>query len=251
MEKLNYAKFIVRETGELIKKQMENALDIDTKMNEHDFVTNVDKQAEQHLINDINAKYEHQDFVTEEKMVATQGGDQVWIIDPIDGTTNFIFQKRNFAISVAYYENKKPVFGIVYDVMADNMYYAYAGEGAWVDDVKLLPLDTEKELKDAIVNADNRTLKTFKVDMDDTFMVQRYMGSAALEIVEVAMGRSQSYISRRLKPWDVAAAVIILKEVGGTWSFGDVRDGIFFEDEHGYFLSGSNTKIYDALKSYQ
>lgn len=249
MEKFNYAKRIVRETGALIQTLMNESLDIDTKMNAHDFVTNVDKRAEQHLINTIRAQYDNQDFITEEKMTENRSGDQVWIIDPIDGTTNFIFQKRNFAVSVAYYENEKPVFGIVYDVMADTMYSAVSGVGAWMDDVVLSALDTETNLKDAIINADNRTLKTFKVDMDDQIMVQRYIGSAALEIVEVAAGRSQSYISRRLKPWDVAAAVIILKEVGGSWMFGQCENEIFFEDEHGYFLCASNKKIYEALQA--
>lgn len=247
MEKLEYAKELVRDAGAYVKHLMSEGLDIETKSNIHDFVTNVDKQTEQFLINGINATYENQDFITEEKMTQTQGLSQMWIIDPIDGTTNFIFQKRNFAISVAYYEDKQPVFGIVYDVMADEMYVGVSGHGASVNGKKLNHLSSHTTLKDAIVNADNQAYKTFKVDLDDHIMTQRYLGSAALEIVTIAAGRTNAYISHRLKPWDVAAAVIVLQEAGGTWCYGDVVDGIYYEDTNGYFIGTSNQNVMSSL----
>ncbi|CAM3579351.1 inositol monophosphatase family protein [Erysipelothrix anatis] len=245
--KLEFTKELVRDTGRLIQSLMSQNLNIDTKQNAHDFVTNVDKQAEEFMVAAIQAMYPDQGFITEEKMIDNEVKHDMWIIDPIDGTTNFIFQKRNFAISVGYYEDGQPQFGIVYDVVGDEMYVGITGEGSYLNEQKLEPLDPKVVLKDAIVNADNRMFKTFKVDLDEHIMVQRYLGSAALEIIAVAAGRTNSYMSRRLKPWDIAAAVIILKEVGGTWYFGEHHDAIAYADKHEVFMSGSNATILESL----
>ncbi len=113
MEKLEFTKNLVLELGVYIRSILDNQLEITSKSSKHDFVTNVDKEVERRIIQSITSKYENQDFITEEKTVKTQGLRQVWIIDPIDGTMNFIVQKKNFAISIAYYEDSNPLFGLV------------------------------------------------------------------------------------------------------------------------------------------
>lgn len=251
MEKLNFAKELVYETADFIREKMKEGLDIDTKKNDHDFVTNVDKGAESYLINKINATYEGQDFVTEEKMIETKGLKDTWIIDPIDGTMNFIYLKKDFAISLAYYEDKKPVFGIVYDVVADEMFVGIHGQGAYLNEKALKPLDSTTQLSEAIINADTKTFLSFKVNPIEKIMSQRYVGSAAIEICAVAANRSNAYISRRLNPWDIAAGVIILQEVGGTWLYGDLEDEIYTEDKQGYFIGCGNQIIKESLLAYR
>lgn len=247
MEKLIFAKELVYETAEFIREKMKERLDIDTKKNNHDFVTNVDKGAESYLVDKINARYDQQDFVTEEKMIETKGLKDTWIIDPIDGTMNFIYLKKDFAISLAYYEDKKPVFGIVYDVVADEMFVGIHGQGAYLNDKKLQPLDQTTPLSESIINADTKSFLTFKENIIPLIMSQRYVGSAAIETCAVAAGRSNTYVSRRLNPWDIAAGVIILQEVGGTWNYGELEDEIYFEDKQGYFIGSSNRLIKDSL----
>ena len=101
--RLEFTEKLVYETGALIRNMMASSLEIDTKSSANDFVTNVDKAAEQFLVEGILDAYPNQDFLTEEKTIERQESDDLWIIDPIDGTLNFIYQRRNFAISIAYY----------------------------------------------------------------------------------------------------------------------------------------------------
>ncbi|CAM2864388.1 inositol monophosphatase family protein [Erysipelothrix tonsillarum] len=249
--KLAFAKELVYEAGEYVREHMKEDLNIDTKSARNDFVTNVDKGTEQFLVDKINAAYSAQNFITEEKMVESKGLDNLWIIDPIDGTSNFIFEKRNFAISVGYYEDQAPVFGIVYDVSRDEMYVGVEGEGAYLNDVKLPMLPQEKSLDDAVVYSDTKTLDVMfgdAVQANDAFMSVRYMGAASLEICGVAAGRHQVYLSRRLKVWDIAAATIILRAVGGAFTYDTCDNKIILKDQNYEFMCAVNPTVIQELK---
>lgn len=249
--RIDFTQELVKKAGENIKRLMSESVKVETKSADNDFVTNVDKATEVILVEGIKEMYPNDDFLTEEKTVATQGKDDLWIIDPIDGTTNFIFQQKNFAISIAYYYQNKPVFGIVYDVMADELFLGINGEGAFLNGVKLEDLNQDVGLKDAIVYGDLYSLSMFDKDtqaLRDEWVAHRYLGAASIEICWVAAGRMQSYISKNLKVWDVAAGVIILNEVKGQYTFGDIHNGIFFNDEDGEFFSTSNQRILNDFK---
>ncbi|RNM30757.1 inositol monophosphatase family protein [Erysipelothrix rhusiopathiae] len=249
--KLVFAKQLVYEAGDYVREHMKEELNIDTKSARNDFVTNVDKGTEKFLADRINAKYPNQNFITEEKMVASTGLDNLWIIDPIDGTSNFIFEKRNFAISVGYYEDQKPVFGIVYDVSRDEMYVGVNGDGAYLNDRKLPMLSQTITLMDSVVYSDTKTLELMfgdAVKAHDEFMSVRYMGAASLEICGVAAGRHQVYLSRRLKVWDIAAATIILEAVGGALTYDTCDNKIIFEDKNFEFMCASNPTVIQELK---
>ena len=246
-DKIEFAVELVKQTGEHIKHLMETQLQVETKSADNDFVTNADKGAERFLIDGITRQYENQDFITEEKLIATEGLDDLWIIDPIDGTTNFIYQKENFAVSVGFYHKKKPVFGIVYDVMKDELFLGIEGEGAYLNGKALPMLDQNTKLKTCLVNCDLNSLSMFKEDpaeFKENFVAHRYLGAASIELVGVAANRNQVYISKNLKVWDVAAGAIVLRAVGGYSSFGDVQDGIFFSDEDGEFFSCINEGVH-------
>lgn len=245
-ERIDFTVGLVKEAGANIKELMADSVKIETKSADNDFVTNVDKATEVILVQGLKKKYPLDDFLTEEKTVATAGLDDLWIIDPIDGTTNFIFQKENFAISIAYYYKEKPVFGIVYDVMRDELFLGITGEGAYLNDVRMPQLEQSENLKDAIVYGDLYSLSMFEMpvqELNKQFVAHRYLGAASIEICGVAANRMQAYISKNLKVWDVAAGAIILSEVGGHFSFGDIEDGIFFNDNDGEFFSASNQGI--------
>lgn len=251
MEKYLFALDLVQEAGDYIKNLMYGDLEVTTKSSIHDFVTKVDRMTEDFIVTRIQQKYSNQDFITEEKTVKTLGLNDVWILDPIDGTMNFIEQHKNFAISLAYYEKDVPVFGIVYDVMDHRMMSAIHNGGAYLNGKRLDKHETSKPLKDLLLNVSAKTLYEYQENPIPKFMGQRYIGSAALEICEVALGYSGAYISRRVNSWDIASATIILNELGGTWIHGDVLNGISQETKAQPIIAAANKTILEEIQEWK
>ena len=146
----------------------------------------------------------------------------VWIIDPIDGTVNFVHMQRNFAISIGIYENGVGKIGLIYDVIRDELYHTIKGNGVFMNDTILDPLESV-EVSKAIVGL-NATWVTENKRIDPSILGRlvkdlrgtRSYGSAALELASVAAGRFDAYISLRLAPWDFAAGKILVEELGGV-----------------------------------
>ena len=219
-----YAKKWTREAGAMIKDSFQNELIINTKSNADDLVTNMDKEIEQFFIAKIKDRYPSHRIIAEEGYgdeIASLNG-VVWIIDPIDGTMNFVHQQRNFAISVAVYENGVGMVGLIYDVVHDELYHALQNEGAYLNETKLSSL-SEVPIQEAVI-AVNATWVTENKRIDPSILASlvkdvrgtRSYGSAALELAYVAAGRLDAYITMRLSPWDFAAGSILLNEVGGV-----------------------------------
>ncbi|MFC2950242.1 inositol monophosphatase family protein [Virgibacillus sediminis] len=219
------AKDWVLEAGKNIREKINDPLQIDTKSNPNDLVTAMDKETEEFFANHIKQKYPGHSILSEEGFgdeLDSLGGI-VWIIDPIDGTMNFVHQKRNFAISVAIYEEGVGEIGLIYDVMADNMYQAKRGEGAYKNDVLLSQMDRNKQFEEAVFGlnhfwlcenrlVEEKRMQQFVKDIRGT----RTYGSAALEFAFVAEGVMDGYLSMNLAPWDVAAGIVLVNETGGV-----------------------------------
>jgi myo-inositol-1(or 4)-monophosphatase len=218
------AKQWVMEAGDKIRDSFTETLNIQTKSNPNDLVTNIDKEIEQFFINRIRKTFPNHRILGEEGL-----GDEVsnldgvvWIIDPIDGTMNFIHQQRNFAISLGVYENGIGKIGIIYDVAHGELYHAIAGKGAFMNAAELPPLK-KGTVKESII-ALNATWVMENHRIDHNLLIPlvreargtRSYGTAALEMVFVATGRVDAYISMRLSPWDVAAGAVIIEELGGV-----------------------------------
>jgi myo-inositol-1(or 4)-monophosphatase len=184
----------------------------------------MDKSIEKFFINKIQNT-----FLTH-KVLGEEGyGDQVqdksgiiWIIDPIDGTTNFIHQQSNFAISIGIYENGEGKMGLIYDVGGSNLYFAKKGEGAYLNEKKL-PCLEEVTLSEAVIGVNatwagpNRRVNHENVqNIVRKSRGTRSYGSAAIELAYVASGKLDAYMTMRLSPWDFAAGLILLNEVGGV-----------------------------------
>ena len=254
MERIEFTVNLVKEAGALIRAMIENEsnIEIETKAHDADFVTNVDKQTEIYIVEGIKKRYTHQDFLTEENTTVREKSDDLWIIDPIDGTTNFIFQKKNFGISVAFYHKRKPVFGIVYDVMADKLFLGISGKGAYLNGEKMNKTNQSIGLKQSLMYGDLYSLTMFPkglMHLREQLVSHRYLGAASLEICAVAENQAEAYISRNLKVWDVAAGVIILKEASGTFFFGGHDDDIYYNDADGVFISAQNNTIKADIKA--
>lgn len=214
----------IHEAGERIRESFSEKLLIHTKSSNTDLVTNIDKEIEQFFINKIHNAFPSHKILGEEgygdKLNRLDG--VVWIIDPIDGTMNFIHQQRNFAISIGIYENGVGVLGYIFDVVHNELYYAKKGEGAFLNDIRL-PNLTDVQLKEALI-AMNAAWITENKRINYRYLAPivkhvhgvRSYGSAALELAYVAAGRLDAYLTMRLSPWDYAAAMIIINEVGGV-----------------------------------
>ncbi|MCA1053361.1 inositol monophosphatase family protein [Rossellomorea aquimaris] len=213
----------IKEAGSKIRDSFQTELNIKTKSNRNDLVTNMDEATERLFIEKIRTTYKDHKIMGEEGF-----GDELldldgvtWILDPIDGTMNFVHQQRNFAISIGVYEDSVGVLGYIYDVVHDELYHAHRGHGAYMNDVKLPDLN-EVEVEDSVI-ALNAQWVTSNRRIDPKILsplVQkvrgtRSYGSAAIEMAYIAAGRLDAYLSMRLAPWDFAAGKILIEEVGG------------------------------------
>ncbi|ANB57220.1 inositol monophosphatase family protein [Anoxybacillus sp. B7M1] len=217
------AKEWIKEAGERIHQAFRKTLTIETKSSRSDLVTNVDKEVEQFFIERIRQTFPSHRVLGEEGFgdcISALDGI-VWIIDPIDGTMNFIHQRRNFAISIGIFADGIGMLGYVYDVVHDELYYAQKGKGAFLND-QPLPVLQPVSIPEAIIclnaswiienkQVDPKQLARLVQEVRGT----RSYGSAALEMAYIAAGRLDAYLTMRLSPWDFAGGLVIVKEVGG------------------------------------
>ncbi|WP_042145085.1 inositol monophosphatase family protein [Paucisalibacillus sp. EB02] len=221
----NKAKEWILEAGKTIRTKINDPIEIGAKSNPNDLVTSMDKNTEKYFLEKIKSTFPNHLLLGEEGFgdeVKTLDGI-IWIIDPIDGTMNFVQQKRNFTISVAIYNNGIGEIGLIYNVMEDELYYAKRGEGAFKNDVKLPPLNQATVLEESVIGLNHLWLCENKLvdekimqDLVKTARGSRTYGSAALEFAFVAEGVLEGYLTMSLSPWDFAAGMILVNEVGGV-----------------------------------
>lgn len=220
----NQIRYWILEAGKNIREKIYHPLEINYKSNPKDLVTEMDREVEFFFASKIKQYYPDHLLLSEEGYgddFSTSKGT-IWILDPIDGTMNFVHQKQNFAISLAVYDEGIGEIGFIYDVMNDNLYSALKDGGAYKNNRKLPPLDPNKKLNEAVISLNHRWLIENRY-VDEKIMQQlvrkvrgtRTYGSAAIEFGYVAEGAIDAYITMRLEPWDIAAGRIIVAEVGG------------------------------------
>jgi hypothetical protein len=229
-----FAQGLVREAGAMLRAAMALSIGVELKDGDRrDLVTRYDSEIQEFLISGISARLPGHSFLAEE--LARKGdsrqGDQVeiigsgptWIIDPIDGTTNFARSGRDFAISVALYEGGMPRLGLVYDVMSDEMYAAAPGAGAYLDGARLGPAGRAASIGEALVDMSMDSVRVLRgiAGADPEALAfagsgHRALGCASLNICRIARGSLDIYLSAKLCPWDYAAADIVLSEAGGA-----------------------------------
>lgn len=215
---IEIAKEIVLQAGERLRTNTHHT--ITEKSSICDLVSDMDVMIEHTIIEQLKNYYPTHTFLCEEG--DKQLSSHTWILDPIDGTTNFISKHRDFAISLAYYEDHKPVFGLVYDVMRDELFCGITNEGAWCNQMPLACL-TPVEMHESILDISLNSLWRLRQHQVDLMPIQREirghrsLNCASLAICHIAQGISNAYISCSVHCWDYAAACIILQEVEGTY----------------------------------
>ena len=244
---------VVREAAAYIREQHENrkGITIEEK-GKQNFVTQVDMKAEEILISGLSPLLPGAGCIAEEGTSRLKGEHYNWIVDPLDGTTNFIHGVFPFAISVGLREHGEMVLGIVYEFGLDEYFYAWKGGGAWLNGSPIKCSKVARVNQSLIATGFPYTnfkyLEQFMKSMD-YFMHNshglRRLGSAATDIAYVACGRYDAFYEYGLHPWDVAAGMILVREAGGTVSdFEGGQDPLFSE----HFIS-SNSLIYKEFQS--
>lgn len=204
--------------AESLRESHRRELVINEKQNAGDLVTEMDKAIERFFIEKITQFYPEHRIIGEEGMSApiTDTKGIIWVIDPIDGTLNFVKQKDNFGIMIGIFEDGKPIAGYIYNVMRYELYYGIVGDGVYHNQKPLyaLPITT---LSDSLVMGNVGMFALNRCNSQrllKAVLGVRAHGSAALEVIEVIKGQAAAYLSFGLSPWDFAAGYAICEAAG-------------------------------------
>ena len=195
------SKVIIRDFGEVENLQV-------AKKGPKDFVTKTDKRVEEILIQELSKSKKNYSFITEETGVIKNVDDNnVWIIDPIDGTTNFLHGIPHFAISVALKSNNKIISGIIFDPIKNEMFYAEKNNGSYFNNQRIR-VSNKNNLDECLFGTNIQGVKFSNLNV-------RCSGSAALDLAYVGSGRLDGFFQNNLNIWDIAAGLLIIDEAGG------------------------------------
>ena len=195
------SKALIRDFGEVEKLQV-------SIKGPSDFVSNADIKAEKIIIEELKKAKPNYSILSEEDGSETnKDSKNVWIIDPIDGTTNFLHGVPHFSISIALKSGDEIISGLIYDPIKDEMFYAEKNNGAFFNN-KRIRVSKKKEINNCLFATGGKEDSNIE-------LITRKSGSAALDMAYVAAGRFDGYFQNKLNLWDVAAGIIIVKEAGG------------------------------------
>ena len=239
------SKLLIRDFGEIEKLQV-------SKKGPGDFVTNSDKRTEKIIMNELSLARPDYSFLAEESGLSNKSNEFRWIIDPIDGTTNFLHGIPNFAISIGLEKNKEIICGMIFNPITNEMFYAEKGKGAYLNNSRIR-VSSRKNVDECVILTGGPVLSYknkeifFKEYENVTRKVAatRKLGSSALDLAYLASGRCDGVFERNLNYWDIAAGIIIVKEAGGTIT--DFKGGDKYIEERN--LLGTNSKIDKELIS--
>tara|TARA_B100000678_G_scaffold41128_1_gene30651 strand:- start:488 stop:1282 length:795 start_codon:yes stop_codon:yes gene_type:complete len=212
------AKILIRDFGEVEKLQV-------SLKGPGDFVTVSDKRVEKILIDELQRARPNYSILSEEIGLIKKDEEFKWIIDPIDGTANFLHGIPHFGISIGLEHNKEIICGIIYDPIKNEMFFAEKGNGSYLNDQRMR-VSARSKLMDCIIFTGGPSFKSN--DEDKKLSLKEYekfsskvgtplrkMGSASLDMAYVAAGRCDGFWQRNLNYWDIAAGIILVKEAGG------------------------------------
>jgi len=212
-----------KEAGKIILSYYSKNVNAITKNNTYDLVTEADLASESRIISIIKNNYPDHSILTEESGEERHKSDYCWIIDPLDGTNNFFHKFPMFCVSIALYKKGKPLIGVVFDPLKNELFYAEKSEGAFLNN---------KKINVSNVNSLNKSLLAFGFYYERGLLMRKTLGqlkkffyenihgirrtgSAALDLCYTACGRFDGYWELKLNPWDFAAGSLIITEAGG------------------------------------
>jgi myo-inositol-1(or 4)-monophosphatase len=217
---------VAREAGAFLRSERENfSTDRVEVKGLHNFVSDVDKNAERRIVTALRELLPEAGFIAEEGTAESNNERYRWVIDPLDGTTNFIHGLPPYAVSIALMDNDEVVIGVVYEAVCDECFYAWKGSKAYLNG-KEIRVSEAKTIADSLVATgfpyyDFHKMQGYMNSL--THLMQsshgaRRLGSAATDIAYVACGRFEAFYEYSLQPWDVAAGALIVQQAGGKVS---------------------------------
>jgi myo-inositol-1(or 4)-monophosphatase len=236
--------FINNEQGDLLAKNIESK-------GKHNFVTYIDKEAEKQLVYQLKKLIVKSGFIVEEGTSTIKGKVYNWIVDPLDGTTNFIHNAPPYAISIALMEGAEIVLGVVYEITRNECFYSYRGSNVFLNDTQI-QVSTINKVSDSLIATGfpysnfgrlNSFMKTLEYFFNNSHGVRR-LGSAAADLAYVASGRYDAFYEYNLNVWDVAAGAFLVEQAGGRVS--DFSGGTKYL--FGKEIVASNSAVFDEFQ---
>lgn len=244
---------LAKEVGQFILNEQDNNTQLDFEIKGlHDFVTYVDKTSEQKIVDGLKEILPEAGFIAEEGTSTEKGDKYNWIIDPLDGTTNFIHGITPYAISIALQENNNIILGVVHEIGLNECFYAWKNSPAFLNG-KEIKVSEKQTIENSLIATgfpyyDYERIKPF-MDSLEHFMKNshgvRRLGSAATDLAYVACGRFEAFYEYSLSPWDVAAGAFIVQQAGGKVSDFSGLDNYIFGKE----IIASNSNVFNEFLS--
>lgn len=213
---------IAREAGVIIRQGFSDSISIEYKTDVTNIVTNIDKAAEKIITDFITKEYPTHSIIAEESGQSEKSSEYTWVVDPIDGTTNFAHKLPIFSVSIGIQKDGENIIGVIYDVMRDEIYSAEKGSGAYRNQKRINVSDNSNLEKSLLVTGFaydreddyKEAIQIFGSFLTKTRAVRR-LGSAAIDFCYVASGVFDGFWETNLSPWDVCAGILLVEEAGG------------------------------------
>lgn len=229
---------------------------VETK-GKNDFVSYVDKESEKRIVNGLTELLPGSGFIAEEGTSTVKGEVYNWIIDPLDGTTNFIHGIPCFAISIALMRNEKLIMGVIYEINLDECFYAWEESKAYMNGSEI-SVSKASTLSGSLIATGfpyydysrmDQYMEVFKHFMKNTHGLRR-LGSAATDLAYVACGRFEGFYEYSLQPWDVAAGAFLVQQAGGKVTDFSGENNFIFGKEIVAANNGCFDEFLDTIKLY-
>jgi len=242
---------VAKDAGAYIRGELPRlrASDIKTK-GLHNYVTHVDTTAEKRIVKALEQLLPEAGFIVEEESIRKEGGEYRWVVDPLDGTTNFIHGLPCFSVSIALMHKEEVVVGVVYEINQDECFYAWKGGGAYLNE-QPIHVSEAGSLNESLLATGfpyfdysliDSYMELFTWCLRNTHGVRR-IGSAAVDLAYVACGRFEAFFEYSLSPWDVAAGSLLVTEAGGrVTDFSGGNNHVFNKE-----IVAANGGVYDEL----
>ena len=246
---LEFAIRLGKKAGEYLRNHLSSDVEVGYK-GRIDLVTNIDRGSQSLIVEEIERAFPEHSILAEEGFRKDGGSPFMWIIDPLDGTVNYVHRIPFFCVSIAVFKSGEPYLGVCYNPISGDLFWAQAGKGAHLNDTRI-SVSTTAALIDSLVvtgfpyvhDEIGTVLSRFSRIVREAQAVRRF-GSAALDLCFVAKGSFDAYWEVGLKPWDIAAGVVVLLEAGGMATS---LDGSPFDLTRGDLLA-SNSRVHDEIR---